>query len=228
VKLPEKDYLRFDELAKKWKCSLRDLSDLIINRKIIPSVLLIGRHSVHLVEPHEDEDGEGLYVSGAADSYKYVNGFFYLQWVRRENLNRISSAYAFEKREMAEFDDVYSFDAVEIWFDPEENEITSSTDVVIVREEIERFEREHLQASEDSNQEIKQVTYPWGTHSTKLLTQLSEAAIKHWGLYDPTQPDTAPKNDEVSDWLINKGVSKTLADAMATILRADGLRTGRR
>lgn len=70
--------------------------------------------------------------------------------------------------------------------------------------------------------------YPWGTHNTKLLAQLSEAAIKHWKNYDPTEPDTAPKNEDVSDWLINEGVSKTLAEAMATILRADGLRTGRR
>jgi hypothetical protein len=75
---------------------------------------------------------------------------------------------------------------------------------------------------------VIQSVYPWGNHNTKLLTKLSEAAIKFWSLYDPTQPDTAPKNEEVSDWLIKEGASKTLAEAMATILRADGLRTGRR
>jgi len=73
-----------------------------------------------------------------------------------------------------------------------------------------------------------QSLYPWGTHNTKLLMQLSEAAIKFWSLYDPTEPSTAPTNEQVETWLIAEGVPKRTAEVMATILRADGLSTGRR
>lgn len=70
--------------------------------------------------------------------------------------------------------------------------------------------------------------FPWGTHSTKLLTKLSEAAHKFWSLYDPNDPSTAPTNEQVQTWLISEGVKERNAEVMATILRADGLATGRR
>lgn len=71
--------------------------------------------------------------------------------------------------------------------------------------------------------------WPWGNHETSLLRQLADAATEHWSGYDPTQPKrTAPKNSTVSNWLMNKKVSKKLAEAMASILRADGLSPGPR
>jgi hypothetical protein len=71
--------------------------------------------------------------------------------------------------------------------------------------------------------------WPWGNHHTELLGHLEAAARKWWQLYDPASPDTAPTNDMVSEWLItDRGVSKDKAKAIASILRADGLRTGPR
>ena len=70
--------------------------------------------------------------------------------------------------------------------------------------------------------------WPWGNHETELLRKLAAAAAKFWTNYDPTDKTTAPTNQQVSDWLQKQGVSKPTADAMATILRADGLPTGRR
>ena len=70
--------------------------------------------------------------------------------------------------------------------------------------------------------------WPWGDHETDLLRHLREAARKFWINYDPKQPDTAPTNDEVVAWLKDRGVSDRTAEIMATILRADGLRTGPR
>lgn len=70
--------------------------------------------------------------------------------------------------------------------------------------------------------------YPWGAHSTNLLNQLSQAATKFWSLYDPAEPSTAPTNEQVENWLIGQSVPKRIAEVMATILRADGLKTGRR
>lgn len=71
--------------------------------------------------------------------------------------------------------------------------------------------------------------WPWGSHHTEMLGHVEAAATKWWANYDPTSPDTAPTNDMVSEWLCNeRDVSKDKAKAIASILRADGLRTGPR
>lgn len=71
--------------------------------------------------------------------------------------------------------------------------------------------------------------WPWGAHHTVMLGHLEAAAVKWWRHYDPEAPDTAPTNEMVSDWLIeDRGVSKDKAKAIASILRADNLRTGPR
>ena len=71
--------------------------------------------------------------------------------------------------------------------------------------------------------------WPWGRHETKHLRELAAAAERWWINFDPNDNTTAPTNDQVSEWLQARGVvGKTLADKMATILRADGLPTGPR
>lgn len=71
--------------------------------------------------------------------------------------------------------------------------------------------------------------WPWGGHHTDALGHLSAAAEKFWKHYDPSDVSTAPTNDMVSHWLRNeRGVTKDKAAAIASILRADGLRTGPR
>lgn len=71
-------------------------------------------------------------------------------------------------------------------------------------------------------------TAPWGNHSTILLEKLSKAAIKWWSNFDPSDPTTAPTNETVIAWLVDEGVGKRTAETMATILRANGLPSGRR
>lgn len=70
--------------------------------------------------------------------------------------------------------------------------------------------------------------WPWGNHHTELLGHLEAAAREFWSTYDHTKPRTAPKNEVVSNWLRARGVSKTNSEAMASILRLDGLPTGPR
>ena len=72
--------------------------------------------------------------------------------------------------------------------------------------------------------------WPWGSYSTKLLEDLDAAAREFWVKYDPADvKTTAPKNETVVKWLHKeRGVSGSMAQAMATILRATGLRTGPR
>ena len=83
----------------------------------------------------------------------------------------------------------------------------------------------------ESGQEEKSLAgnWPWGSHHTEALGHLEAAALRWWKLYDPTEADTAPTNKQVSEWLQKeRGLSQKMADAMASILRADGLPTGPR
>lgn len=71
--------------------------------------------------------------------------------------------------------------------------------------------------------------WPWGNHHTEALGHLEAAAKRFWVNHDPTDNTTAPTNKEVAAWLqAERKVSKTLAEAMASILRLDGLPTGPR
>jgi len=70
---------------------------------------------------------------------------------------------------------------------------------------------------------------PLGGYETKLLEHLFSALDRFYGVnFDPKEIDSIPKNKDVSEWLRSKGVSKRIAEVMATILRPDGLRTGPR
>ena len=84
-----------------------------------------------------------------------------------------------------------------------------------------------LQAAAQSSAATR---WPWGDHHTELLGHLDAAARKFWNGYKPADPKrTAPKSTEVISWLVEeRKVSKSQASAMATLLRADGLKTGPR
>ncbi len=70
--------------------------------------------------------------------------------------------------------------------------------------------------------------WPWGDHDTELLRHFAEAGKQWWKTYDPDDKTTAPKNKDVSEWLIGKGISLHVAEVMARILRADNAPKGRR
>lgn len=76
-------------------------------------------------------------------------------------------------------------------------------------------------------------TWPWGKHDTALLRAFASAGTL-WMHYDPREPKTAPKAAAVVAAAMElqgrKGqtVSRNLATAMATILRADDLADGPR
>lgn len=71
--------------------------------------------------------------------------------------------------------------------------------------------------------------WPWGDHHTENLGHLEAAAKRFWINYDPSDLSSANTNKTVIEWLIKeRKVSKKLAEAIATLLRADGLPTGPR
>jgi hypothetical protein len=70
--------------------------------------------------------------------------------------------------------------------------------------------------------------WPWGSHTTKNLDLMARAADKFWKNYTPSDISTAPKNQDVVDWLVDNGMAKRTAEVVASLLRADGLPTGPR
>jgi len=71
--------------------------------------------------------------------------------------------------------------------------------------------------------------WPWGTYETKLLRDLAAAVNKFFVLFNPDEPDTAKTNEVVSEWLQKeRGLSKNIADAIASIIRPENLPRGRR
>lgn len=76
--------------------------------------------------------------------------------------------------------------------------------------------------------------WPWGSHDTALLRALRRAAelwrtVEQGGNYDPSDITTAPTNAHVVAWLGRNGVdSQKTREVIATMLRADNLRTGPR
>ena len=83
--------------------------------------------------------------------------------------------------------------------------------------------------------ELREITpqtsggWPWGAHHTEDLGHLEAAAKKWWTNFDPSEPDTAPTNSQVANWLVNeRGVSEKKAGSIASILRPASLKPGRR
>ncbi len=71
--------------------------------------------------------------------------------------------------------------------------------------------------------------WPWGNHHTENLGHLEAAAKRFWVNYDPSDSSTAATNQAVAQWLMTeRNVSGKMADAIASMLRADGLPTGPR
>lgn len=71
--------------------------------------------------------------------------------------------------------------------------------------------------------------WPWGNHSTRLLTDLAAAATKWWVNFDPADITTAPTSEQVAQWLVKeRRVPKRVAEVIAQILRADTLPKGPR
>jgi hypothetical protein len=98
---------------------------------------------------------------------------------------------------------------------------------VIRQSEIRRFV-DSLAEPQDSTSPTRASHWPWGSHHTELLGQLEAAAQRFWVNFDPADNTTAPTNEVVAAWLVERGVSRRTADTMASILRADGLPTGPR
>lgn len=157
--------------------------------------------------------------------------------VEIESLIRNFEASAFAKNQLYLLSDISGADdtAFALAMDPllnwDDSDAHEFDDQQFSRDQLHRWiEKNELASSYAFAKADRGVggVFPWGDHNTVLLSRLGEAAMQFWSLYDPDDASTAPTNDQVKTWLIEQGVTERIADAMATILRADGLKSGRR
>ena len=67
--------------------------------------------------------------------------------------------------------------------------------------------------------------WPWGDYETELLAHLAAAVEHFWKTYDP---ESAPTNENVADWLVARSVAKKNADAIARVIRPKDVPAGPR
>ncbi len=88
------------------------------------------------------------------------------------------------------------------------------------------IETENLNSPDPEPQRTK---WPWGEYETKNLLILEAAARKFWASYDRSKPSSAPMNKEIIHWIESEHrISNNIASAVATILRAEEVKTGPR
>lgn len=108
--------------------------------------------------------------------------------------------------------------------------VTLSIDeLCILQEEVERIEGLlQPQAQNIRRGAAGDRPWPWGEHTTQALELLKSAAFEFWAGFDAGKPEEAPTSKEVETWLVQRGASAVLAEAIARLLRADGLPAGPR
>lgn len=217
-----KGYFTFSDLESRWSRTREEIDSVIMSGKLVPSYFLRSREarSIGFIK---DEDADGEWFSPDDDfPSNYVHGkFVYLRLPERTGLTDYSFTYCCEHHDAP-------MDAVPFWdwymFDIPIN--SRNREIVFLKAQVDRFEKIRLPELVATTA-IKS-PYPWGDHSTHLLNKLIDVATAMWSRYDPLDPSTAPTNDQVRDWLMERNVPKRTAAIMATILRADNLRPGRR
>lgn len=102
-------------------------------------------------------------------------------------------------------------------------------ELCILQEEVERIEGMlHSQAPGSRRASAVDRPWPWGEHTTQALELLKAAAFEFWAGFEADKPEEAPTSKEVEAWLVQRGASAGLAEAIARLLRADGLPAGPR
>lgn len=150
------------------------------------------------------------------------------------------AAYLLESREVVQVQEIVQgrddplegFDRMEPEYrwEPDEPLIAVWADIAVVTSDVDKTAAS-IPAGEGtrpSTVAAESAAWPWGMHETELLGHLRAAGKHWWSNYDPDDPSTAPTNERVIKWLKHRNVSARTAESMATILRADGLRSGRR
>jgi len=66
---------------------------------------------------------------------------------------------------------------------------------------------------------------PYYGHQSEGLEFVDDAIKQFWSTYDPDDPTTAPRKDDVIEYLRSRGATKNVAETVDKILRPENART---
>lgn len=222
-----KKYLTFDELLNRWQCGIDDIAHAIMNLDLIPSYFFSGQCEFWIVRSTcSNEAVEEIDANKSEYQFQAVLG--HLLFLQKPS---IKGPKDFSFKYLSEVPRCFETGGELFVMEKELDSSEVMLNGVVTLEEIERFEKLHCTEPSDGRQDhsATEPDWPWGSHHTELLGHLDAAARRYWVNYDPQDNTTAPTNKDVSAWLQNeRGLSETMANSIASILRADGLPTGPR
>lgn len=230
MRLPKKEYLTFDELTFEWKCSKSELFHLVATDKITPSIYLSSDecfvHEMQVIDGARKSfivcrDGERRDLTQhpprifANEEWRYetrmLKGFYYLHsrkpW---SNIYNLSFFHASIKREIEYHDSTYEFFEIPmacIQFDVEDKEVRVTNNIVFLRAEIDRFEREYMQNQPEKNDHQKSNDSLDGKGRTTALKLIGGLVMDAYGM-DIHANRLMGVSDLVSN-LAGKGISLT-------------------
>lgn len=190
----EKAHLLFSELMQEWACSEGDLMHLIWTERIRPAVYLDGRFNpVYWVE--HDEFGLSA-VAYYCTTTPFCNGFYYLQGLLPDGGKKFHFALFSKERDprkdvheygsMAKIDEgidqgFSDWGNYDEWYgipDPGFNHLYVKENAIFMREEIARFEREHMQPVDGTDEPGNQVAALRGAQPQTDELSKSEKKIR--------------------------------------------------
>lgn len=178
MRLPKKEYLTFEEITEEWKCSDRDLYHQIITRKLVPSAFFTGKFLPRTFSDRSPiNDGE------------YIEGFYYLTNPDKFSLNGFISFFFSKSREPKDGDIIYfakdhrekDYEMV-FHFNANDQTVDIPGNVVFMREEIDRFEREYVQNPPEKNDNQKSNDSLDGKAKTTALKLIGGLVMDGYGM----------------------------------------------
>lgn len=182
-----KGYLNFSELMERWHISEFDLFHLISERKLFPSIFLKGNYDAYTFDQIElrwnlsYEKDELEYANDENerdDIYELINlrGFYYLRF-QRESLDEISFSEVQENHPTSRNNKLML-----MWQLEEEScnlkcgdKKFSNQNIVFIKEEIERYEREQKKIPANySDKQSREVNPPENLIARELKKKLGE------------------------------------------------------
>ena len=237
--IPKRGYLTFAELRQRWQCTDNDLRYLVVNGELKPSI----KATEGMTQPDWDYDpmGDGCVPCGEVEDGQsgYVlkwcpEHWLYLQWPNQTSAMDCEFRLAASERNPKRPNEIWeTIDGSWFWLPKALSMIDIENEhAFFTMDEVLRYEAAHDQDAPPKLEEKQMATrerWPWGRHHTEALGHLEAAAKRWWVNHDPGDIDTAPRNAEVIEWLVNeRRTSRAMATSIASILRLDGLPTGPR
>lgn len=221
----DREFYRLSTLTTRWKCEVEDLIHMGIQDRAQICINIFGTSFVAKRKLCLTYDYPSLTERYHTTDVDMPPGIFEIGRDTLRSAER-SQGMPFSVAEAYKYDHGWEH----VSFDP--SVLVGSEQLCVLHAERVRLDREEFGIAAtpvDGVTSPSKGKWPWGNHDTQKLRILAEAAKHWWVNYDPADATTAPTVRQVADWLVTeKGVGKGLADAMAAILRADGLKPGPR